>query len=284
MSAYLRQVQSASASRKPGSAKVICVSSGKGGVGKTLSVTYLATFAAKLGHKVLVIDGDFGMSNVDVVLGLNASYNIRDVFDGRASIKDILLTGPMGIKIVPSGSGLSKLQHLSFIQKQILLEDLKSLQEDFDLVILDSGAGIGTNVIYLNQLAHKTLVVTSPEPHAITDAYALIKTIKETTDINKVDLMVNMTKTAAEGQAVGLRIVNVAREYLQMDVNYVGCVPLDPMISRFVLKRSIASEESTKSMAAQAWSRVTRDVLENFHTNDEMNVRSFLSSVIHSTL
>ena len=284
MTAYYDRQEWARAAGKNPNAKIICVSSGKGGVGKTLSVVYLASFACKLGHKVLIIDGDFGMSNVDVVLGLNARYNIRDVFDGRASIKDIILTGPFGLKLVPSGSGLASLQQLSFIQKQILLEDLKSLQEEFDLVILDSGAGIGSNVIYLNEMAHKSLVVTSPEPHAITDAYALIKVIKESSDIREVDLIVNMTKTANEGQQVGLRIANVANEFLNMKVNYVGSVPLDPIMIRSILQRNIASEESTKSIAAQAWAKITRDILENFNPIRNIDTKAIFSSFINSSM
>ncbi len=176
------------------------------------------------------------------------------------------------------------MQQLSFIQKQILLEDLKSLQEEFDLVILDSGAGIGSNVIYLNEMAHKSLVVTSPEPHAITDAYALIKVIKESSDIREVDLIVNMTKTANEGQQVGLRIANVANEFLNMKVNYVGSVPLDPIMIRSILQRNIASEESTKSIAAQAWAKITRDILENFNPIRNIDTKAIFSSFINSSM
>lgn len=261
-------------------AKTICVSSGKGGVGKTLSVVYLAVFAVKLGKKVLIIDGDFGMSNVDVVLGLHARYNIRDVFDGRASLHDVIISGPCGIKIIPSGSGLTSLQQLSFVQRQILLEDIRVLEDEFDLIIIDTGAGIGQNVTYLNQLANRSLVITSPEPHAMTDAYALIKAMKETNGKGDVDLIVNMTQTEQEGSNVGTRLENVAREFLNIDVNYLGSIPADPSLAKFIFRRALLCEESLRTPSAQAWCRITRELLSRMNHKSGMTTKNFLTSYI----
>ena len=264
-------------------AKIICVSSGKGGVGKTVSVVHLAMFARKLGHRVLIIDGAFGMSSVDVVLGVDARYNIRNVFDGTASLKDIILSGPNGMKIVSSGSGLASLQQLTFVQKQILFEDLKSLREDFDLFIFDTSAGIGKNVVFLNQLAQRNVIVTSTEPHAISDAYALIKTLRDSLQARELDLLVNMTKSDKEGEKVASRIICVAKEFLQMKVNYIGCVPIDPMLSRFILQRKLGSDESSKSFSAQAWGNITRRILDSADFQNEVTTQSIFSSIFDST-
>ncbi|MBI2602483.1 MAG: AAA family ATPase [Deltaproteobacteria bacterium] len=261
-------------------AKILCVSSGKGGVGKTLSVVYLSVFAAKLGKKVLIIDGDFGMSNVDIVLGLHARYNIRDVFDGRASLHDVLLSGPNGIKVIPSGSGLTNLAQLTFVQRQILLEDLKFLEEEFDLIIIDTGAGIGSNVTYLNQLANRSLVITSPEPHAMTDAYALIKAMKETNTTGELDLIVNMTQNEQEGSKVGTRIASVAREFLNVDVNYLGAVPADSSLTKFILRRDVLCEDSLRTHAAQAWGRLARNMLSGLESEKGTTAKRFLTSYI----
>jgi len=264
-------------------AKIICVSSGKGGVGKTVSAVHLAMFARKLGYRVLIIDGAFGMSSVDVVLGLDARYNVRNVFDGTASLRDIILSGPNGIKVVSSGSGLASLQQLTFVQKQILFEDLKSLREDFDLFIFDTSAGIGKNVVFLNQLAQKNLIVTSTEPHAIADAYALIKTLRDSLQTRELDLIVNMTKSDKEGEKVASRIVCVAKEFLQMKVNYIGCVPVDPILSRFILHGKLGSDESSKTFSAQAWGNITRRILDHMNTQTELATQSVFSSIFDSS-
>ncbi|MEZ4744211.1 MAG: MinD/ParA family protein [Bdellovibrionota bacterium] len=240
---------------------VITISSGKGGVGKTLTTVNFALAASRMGLKVLIFDGDLGLANVDVVLGLQARYNIRDVFNGHAKIEDIILDGPLGVKIIPSGSGIASLQQLTLLQKQLLASELYSLDGLFDIVLIDTGAGISDNVIHLNLIADQSIVVTTPEPHAMTDAYALIKVIKESRSTCLTSLLVNMTRTESEGQNVAKRICDVAEKFMNSHIKYLGSVPQDAQVSRSVLIRRAISEDSIHTLSGQAWNKIARSML-----------------------
>jgi flagellar biosynthesis protein FlhG len=248
------------AAEKTKPCKTISVTSGKGGVGKTLTTIGLATAARRLGHSVLILDGDFGLANVDVVLGLNARYNIKDVIDGNAELKDIIVQGPLGIDLIPSGSGISSLTQLSYAQRQALLSQLDKFNIHYDFVIIDTGAGISENVLHFNAISDSIVVVTTPEPHAITDAYAIIKVLAEEHGIKCFNLLVNQTKSPDQGLKVFQRIAEVAERFLDIKVNSLGYVPSDPQISRQVMLRKTATESSTFTVAGQAWASAFRQL------------------------
>jgi flagellar biosynthesis protein FlhG len=239
----------------------ISVTSGKGGVGKTLTTVNLAVAARRLGKSVLILDGDLGLANVDVVLGLKARYNIRDVLDGNAPLKDIVVSGPLGIDLIPSGSGISSLTALSTLQKQLILDQIGTFDRAYDLVLIDTGAGISDNVLHFNAAADRRVVVTTPEPHAMTDAYALIKVMAEEQGVKSFDLLVNQTRSPGEGIKVADRIAEVAKRYLQVRVAHLVNVPLDPSVPKSVMQRRAASEESTHTIAGQAWGEAARRLL-----------------------
>lgn len=240
----------------------LSITSGKGGVGKTLTTVNLAVAARRLGQSVLIFDGDLGLANVDVVLGLRARYNIRDVLDGHAELKDIIVEGPLGISLIPSGSGISSLTQLSHVQKQLIEEQIERVNQSFDLLLIDTGAGISDNVLHLNSAADRMLVVTTPEPHALTDAYALIKVMAEEAGRKSCDLLVNQTRSPEEGLKIAERISEVAMRFLNVTINYVGHVPHDPQVPKQVMQRRAASEQSTHTTSGQAWAQVARKLLQ----------------------
>lgn len=240
---------------------VIAITSGKGGVGKTLTTVNLAVAARRLGQKVLIFDGDMGLANVDVVLGLSARYNIRDVLDGHAALKDIVVPGPLGISLIPSGSGVSSLTRLSYVQKQQILDQITALADGYDLLLIDTGAGIADSVIHFCQSADLTVVVTTPEPHAMTDAYAMIKVLAEEHGLKRLSLLVNQTRTPDEGLKVFGRIAEVALRFLNVKISHLGSVPLDPQVTRAVMQRKAASDHSLHTVAGQAWAEAARKVL-----------------------
>ena len=242
---------------------VISITSGKGGVGKTLTTVNLALSARRLGLKVLVLDGDMGLANVDVVLGLQARYNINDVLEGRIGINSIILDGPLGIKIIPSGSGISQLAQLGFVQRVALLEQLEQLDEDFDLLIIDTSAGIADTVLHLNSVAEKTVVVTTPEPHAMTDAYAMIKVLSDNQRQPNISLLVNMTKSESEGHQVYQRLAGVADRFIGKNIDYLGSVPFDPQIQKAIIQRQAANEFTTHTNAGQAWNKIAHAVFDS---------------------
>ena len=242
---------------------VVSVTSGKGGVGKTLTTVNLAIAARKMGRSVLIFDGDLGLANVDVVLGLQPRYNIRDVLDGNARLKDIVMEGPLGIRVIPSGSGISSLAQLSFVQRQQLMEQIETLDIPVDILLIDTGAGISENVLHLNSGADRVIVVTSAEPHAMTDAYAIIKVLAEEHQRKQFDLLVNQVRSTEEGLRVSDRIKEVAKRFLDIDVGFLGAVPYDPQIQKSIMQRRAASEQSAHTLAGQAWNRIARSVFSH---------------------
>jgi flagellar biosynthesis protein FlhG len=241
---------------------VISIASGKGGVGKTLTTVNLAVALQRMGQKVLILDGDLGLANVDVVLGLASRYTIYDVLNEKVTIRDIILDGPMGLKIIPSGSGITSLVNLSYLQRVQLVETISKLDENFDFMIIDTGAGISAPVLHLNSMADKIIVVTTPEPHATLDAYAFIKVMQEEHKIGAFDLLVNMTRSQEEGTEVGRKIAEVADRYLGARVNVIGSVPHDSQVRKYTMARQAASEHSTFTVAGQAWNNIAREIVE----------------------
>ena len=263
--------------------RVITVTSGKGGVGKTLTTVNFAMAARKMGLSVLVLDGDLGLANVDIVLGLQARYNIRDVLDGNISLKEIIVDGPLGIRVIPSGSGISSLSSLSYTQKQHILAEVEQLDEQPDIFLIDTGAGISSTVTHFNQAADQVIVVTTPEPHAMTDAYAMIKVLSEEYGVRSVNLLVNQARTADEAQKVFDRLTDVANRFLKVEILYLGSVPNDPQVQRSVMQRRAASESSTLTVAGQAWNQIARKkIAEMLEVESAPRAESVWSSLLNA--
>jgi flagellar biosynthesis protein FlhG len=235
--------------------RTIAVSSGKGGVGKTLTSVHLAAAAARRGDRTLIIDGDLGLANVDVLLGVKAEHSIFEVITGNLRIEDALLKGPMGINLLPAGSGIAALQNLDSDLRERLISGIKSVAARFDTVIIDTGAGISETVLQLNRLARINLVVTTPEPHAVTDAYALIKVLSECEDIPTIAVAVNQVRSEDEGRRVFERLSEVASRFVTARLVFAGSIPTDPAVQRSVMARKAVQENSHFSIAGQAWTQ-----------------------------
>lgn len=240
----------------------ISISSGKGGVGKTLSTVNIAAHLRRTGHSVLILDGDMGLANCDVVMGINTRYNIRDVIDGHASLRDIVVKTPDGVDLIPSGSGIRELANLSITQLSVIKDQLSQLEGAYDVLLIDTGAGIGNLVVHLNAAADVNLVVTTPEPHALTDAYALMKILAEENGRKAFELLVNQARSEGEGLKVFERIAEVALRFLKVRVSYAGAVPYDPQVTRVVMSRKAAANQSISTISGQAWAQIARRLLE----------------------
>jgi len=187
---------------KPTFPRVIAVTSGKGGVGKTSVVGNLAIAFRRLGKRVLILDGDLGLANIDLIFGLNPKHNIRHVMSGEKDLAEVIIEGPEDIHIIPAGSGVHDLAHLTNGQKLNLLNEFDTLNEDFDIFLIDTGAGISSNIIYFNIAAQERIVVATCEPSSIRSACALMKVIFTEHGTKRFKLLANMVKDAQEARLV----------------------------------------------------------------------------------
>lgn len=220
----------------PALARVIAVASGKGGVGKTCLVTNLAIAMAQLGRRVVVYDADIGLANVDVVMGLQPRHRIDSVLRGERTLDEVLERGPAGVLVVPGSTG--QLASLSAARRDRLAEDVTTLRERAHLVLVDTGAGVSRNVTDFLALASEILVVTTPEPTALADAYALIKVSTDAIAGRTIALVVNQAESAREAQLTASRLIETARTFLGLTVSRWWGVPCDPEMVRSVKRRT----------------------------------------------
>jgi len=217
--------------------RTIAVTSGKGGVGKTNIVTNLAIALARQGIRVLVLDGDLGLANVDLLLGVAPQFDLQDVILGGRNVRDVVLEGQDGIRVVPASSGVEELANLDEYRTEVLLRSLAELDGDVDIILIDSPSGIGTHATSLIQGADQILVVTTPEPTSFSDAYAMIKVLVRRPLKCTPALLVNQADSEESAIAVARRVKNVAKRFLNLDVDYWGYILDDESVPKSVLRQ-----------------------------------------------
>lgn len=232
--------------------QVIAVSGGKGGVGKSNISVNLSLALAQLRRRVVLMDADLGLANVDVLLGLTPSHTLADVLAGTHSLSEVLLTGPGGIKIVPAASGLQRMAHLSEAEHAGLITAFSELSQQLDVLIIDTAAGISDAVVSFARAANEVMVVVCDEPSSITDAYALIKLLNKEYDVQRFRVVANMTRTASEGQLLFNKLAGVCERFLDVALQYVGAVPFDESVRKAVQRQQALLEYAPHSKAAQA--------------------------------
>jgi len=219
--------------------KVIAITSGKGGVGKSNIAGNLAIACQRLGKKVLILDADLGLANIDIIFGLNPKHNIGEVIRGEKELSDIIITGPEGVAVMPASSGVQELAHLTRGQKINLLNEFDTLNSRFDILLIDTGAGISSNVIYFNLAAQERIIVVTPEPTSITDAYALIKVMFRQHATKSFLLLINMVKDGKEAKAVYRNLSTVVARFMGgISIDYAGFIPWDRCLQESVSRRN----------------------------------------------
>ena len=262
--------------------RILAVASGKGGVGKSTLCVNLGISLAKMGMKVLLLDGDLGLANVNVLMGIIPDHNIYDVIRGKKNLRQIVISTSFGLDIVAGANGVSQLADISEEKRSEFLAQLEDL-DDYDLMIIDTGAGIGSNVVSLAMASDEILVVTTPEPTAITDAYAMIKSII-VHDANKpVRLVVNRVPSATEARRVADRIKNITLRFLNTNIDTLGFVFEEELV-----RKSIQSQRPLVSIYPQAKSsacfqQIGRQLLHNKTQQRSSGLRLFFQSLMGKT-
>ncbi len=240
--------------------RVLAVASGKGGVGKTNISVNLAVSLAQLGRRVMVMDADLGLANLDVMLGLHPQYNLSHVLSGKRTLEEIILTGPVGIRIVPAASGIQNMAELEPAQHAGLIRSFSELSHTLDVLLIDTAAGISDSVVSFSKAAQEVLVVVCDEPASLTDAYALIKLLSREHGLFRFRVIANMAANAQEGRELFKKLTRVTDKFLDVMLDFVGVVPYDEYLRKSVRKQRAVVEAFPRSKASMAFKEMAKRI------------------------
>lgn len=261
----LRNIVKSNQVYTPKRARVITVTSGKGGVGKSNVSVNLAIQLRKMGKKVIIFDADFGLANVEVIFGIVPKYNLFDIIYNNKTIREVLTDGPLGIEFLSGGSGVKELLKLDFAQISFLVQKLNDLDKYADVIIIDTGAGISDAVLSFIYASNEIILVTTPEPTAVTDAYAVLKAIKnENKDqVNKsIHVLINRVESDEEGLDIFEKLNKVTKKFLGLELKNIGFLPEDKSLSKAVIEQKPVSILFPKSNISKAFEKLAMNVNE----------------------
>jgi flagellar biosynthesis protein FlhG len=242
--------------------KLIAVSAGKGGVGKSNVAINLSVALAKKGKKILLLDADLGLANIDIMLGLYTKYNLSHVLQGSCCLTEVMLTGPNDIKIIPAASGTEYMTQLSPTQHAGIIDSFNELTEEFDYMIIDTAAGISETVLSFTRSSQEIIVVVCDEPTSLTDSYALIKIMNKRFEWRHFHILANMVRSPREGQELYSRLYRAAEQFLDVQLDYLGAIPFDEKIHDAVKKQKAALIAYPDCEASKAISQIADKVDE----------------------
>jgi len=241
--------------------RVLAVSSGKGGVGKTNVSVNIGIALSKLGQKVMIMDADLGLANIDIMLGLHPRFNLAHVLSGERELSEIILDGPGGLRVIPASSGVSSMAGLSNAENAGIIHAFSDLTEEVDVLIIDTAAGIDNSVINFCKAAQDVIVVVCDEPASITDAYALIKVLNKEHDITRFRVLANMAHGVQEGRMLFNKIMMVTDKFLDVSLDFLGAVPYDKSVKMAVQKQKPVTLAFPSSPAAKAFYQMSQKIV-----------------------
>lgn len=269
------------------SARVITVTSGKGGVGKTSLSVNLALQLRQQGKKVVILDADFGLANVEIMLGIRPQYNLADLIFNNKSIEEIITEGPMGVGFISGGSGVQDLVNLDKEKLKKLIAKLVKLDSLYDVIIIDTGAGIADSVIEFVLSSPEVLLVVTPEPTSITDAYSLLKAVNRKKEFNReqksIKVVANRVDNPEEGQEIFDKISVVVSKFLNIQLEYLGYIPLDKQLITAVLEQKPISIHNPESESALRIRSICGKLLDkSFEETEKVGIAKVLLNFIKS--
>ncbi|VAW51230.1 Flagellar synthesis regulator FleN [hydrothermal vent metagenome] len=264
--------------------KIIAISSGKGGVGKTNISINLALSMARQGKEVMLLDADLGLANVDVLLGLNIEYNLSHVMKGERTLEEIIVDGPSNIKIIPASTGISNMANLQPAEHMGLINAFSELSCAVDVMIIDTGAGISDSVINFCGASQAVIVVVHDEPASITDAYAFIKVMNKKHNVSRFHILANMTHGAREGHDLFKKLSKATDRFLDVVLDFIGAVPYDGKLRKAIQHQKAVVEAFPNSPSALAFKRITKQI-NNWPdiTNPDGQMKFFVERMLHSS-
>jgi flagellar biosynthesis protein FlhG len=243
--------------------RVITITSGKGGVGKTNIVANLGFTLCRFGKKVLILDADLGLGNLDVLLGLAPEYNLSHVIRGEKKLSEIVVPGPGRLKILPAASGIQEMTALTAEERHRVFSQLEEFIFNFDILLIDTAAGISANVLYFNINADEIVVVATPEPTSITDAYALMKVLSVKYGTDHFKLVVNSAANEQEADEVFRQLNLVADRFLNITLDYYGGILMDENVKKGVRRQKVVSEMAPLTRASRNFAALARRIADN---------------------
>lgn len=252
-------------------ARVITITSGKGGVGKSNIAVNLAIWFRKMGQRVIILDADFGLANVEVMFGTVPQYNLSDLIFGGKSIRDIITKGPMDIGFISGGSGIVDLNNLTKEQITYLVHSLSLLNDLCDVLIIDTGAGVSDAVLEFVLASPEVVMVTTPEPSSLTDSYSLLKALYKNPKFirngTNIHLVANKVNSEAEGEAVYQKLSSVVEKFLDGKLHYLGMIPADPVLEKAVRNQKMVTLSAPNARSTKAFEIISQNLI----TGDDKN-------------
>ncbi len=244
----------------PKPVRVITVASGKGGVGKTNVSANLAMSLTNMGKKVLLMDADLGLGNVDVMLGVHPVYNLSHVINGERTLEEVIVEGPAGINIIPASSGIKNMAELTPEEHVGLVRAFSEIGNDLDVLLIDTAAGISDSVITFSRAAQEMLIVVCDEPASITDAYALMKVLNKEHGIQRFRILVNMVHSVQQGRELFGKLLKVTDKFLDVTLDFVGTVPFDDYLRKAVQRQRAVCDVYPRSRSSLAFKKLAQAV------------------------
>ncbi|NMA65987.1 MAG: MinD/ParA family protein [Clostridiaceae bacterium] len=261
-------------------ARVITVTSGKGGVGKTSIAVNLAIHLSRKGLKVVILDFDFGLSNVDVLFGIVPNHTLLDVVHGEKNMFEVLTNGPDNIKFLSGGSGVEELIRLDRRQTRKLIANINILDKLFDVILIDTGAGLLRNVMNFVMAADEVVLITTPEPTAITDAYALIKMVSRRDRKKQINIVVNKADTLKEAENVANKLCLVSEKFLSLRLSKLGYILYDDNVTKSVKLQKPLSLYNSKSTASKSIGEIADRMFSDSNGMDNQGAKGFISKLL----
>ena len=244
----------------PQPVRVIAITSGKGGVGKSNLAVNIAVEMANVGQQVLLMDADLGLANIDILLGLRPEYNLEHVLNGERTLEEVVVEGPAGIKIIPAASGAQRMAELTHAENAGVIQAFSELSHPIDTLIVDTAAGLSDSVMAFTRAARDVIVVVCDEPASITDAYAIIKVLSRDYKIDRFHVVANMARSMQQGHELFAKLTHTTERFLDVTLNFIGVVPFDELLVKAVRQQKAVVEAYPRSQSSLAFKKIVKKI------------------------